>query len=182
MASQEWTDYDIFLFRQFCADELRKHVTPMRDFWAHASSYKEREPGEHPLLDSAFVGSVGYRIEKRNRKDSRVRGIAAYPFVRTRALNMLPSDGSKRFVMRKALDEPLRVEEFWCVLDGDKRIAFLTEEAYGMTLLDRSCEACVLLGREEACAILAGETLERTRKKLVRVFDMDDGEWLRGGF
>lgn len=177
-ASQDLTDYDLFLFRKFCGDELRNYLAPMRDFWAHAASYSERGAGEHPLLDSRFAGEAGYRVEKRKMRAYGVRGVAAYPFVYTRALKVLPTDGSKRFIMRKAMAEPIRIEEFYCVLDSDKRVAFLTEEAYAATCSNRSICACVPLGREEAYAILSGKMLERTRKKIIRIFDMEDGEWV----
>lgn len=175
---QELTDYDLFLMRQFCSDELKKYLRPMRDFWTHEASYSERDPGEYPILDARFTGAVGYRIEKRKVKQGPVRGVAAYPFVRTRALKVLPARGSSKLVMRRVMDDPLRVEEFYCVLDGDKRIAFLTEAAFAATCSGKSIEACVVLGREEAYAILAGKTLAKTRAKLVRVFDMEEGEWV----
>ena len=167
----------MFLFRQFCADELRKYLAPMRDFWEHESSYVEREPGEHQLVDSEFAASAGYRIEKRKISKGALRGVAAYPFVRVRSLNVVPSDGSAKYMLRKALGEPLSVEEFHCVLDGDKRIAFLNDAAYMAASSARSVEACVVLGREEAYAILAGDALAKTRRKLMRVFDIEEGEW-----
>lgn len=176
MGDQELTNYDVFLLRRFCADELGKYLEPMREFWEHSASYKESGRGEHELLDARFAGAAGYMVGRRVRKGSPLYGVAAYPFVRTRALRLVPADGKSRFILRRALAEPVEVEEFRCVMDGDRRIAFLTEEAYGDALLGRSCEACVVLGREEAYAILAGRTLERTRRKLMRAFDMDDDE------
>lgn len=181
MEERELTDYDVFLVRKFCEDELRKYLPSMRDFWKHAESYMERGPGEHSLLDSKYTGEVGYKVEKRKIQHGNVRNLAAYPFVRTRALKVLPSGGGSKFVLRRALDEPLRIEEFYCVLDSDRRVAFLTREAYSATCFAKSEEACVSLGREEAYAILAGETLNKTRKKIMRAFDMEEGEWLDGG-
>ena len=181
MANQELTDYDVFLFRQFCADELRKHLAPMRDFWAHAASYKEAGAGEHALQDSSHVRSCGYVVQKRRRRGSLLGCVAAYPFVRTLAMNVLPSDGCAKHILRKSLADPLKIEELHFVLDGDRRIACLSEDAYNGALLGTACEACVVLGREEAYAILAGATLERTRRKLIRAFDMEEGEWLGNG-
>ena len=177
---QGLTDYDLFVFRKFCEDELKRYLPPMRDFWEKRDSYIEREPGEHPLPDSRFAGETGYRIEKRKVRLGAVRGIAAYPFVRTRALKVIPSDGSARHVLRSALDDPLMVGEFYCVLDGDKRIAFLDGRSYAASACRNRLEACVVLGREEAYAILAGEAPARTRRKIMSAFDMEDGEWLGG--
>lgn len=178
---QGLTDYDIFLFRKFCADGLKGYLRPMRDFWAHASSYKERGPGEHPLMDAEFAGSTGYRVEKRKLKFGNIKGIAAYPFVRMRSLNILPTDGSAKFVLRRAMEEPLQVEEFMCLLDSDKRIAFLTQEAYTASVTGRSIEACVVIERGEAYALLAGQALPRTRRKIMRALDIEEGEWETGG-
>ena len=178
MGDQEWTDYSIFLLRKFCADGLGKYVEPMKDFWEHAASYSERGPGEHPLADGRFADAAGYKVEKRKISKGPLRGVAAYPFVRVRSLKVLPSDGGARFALRKALEEPLVVGGFHCVLDGDKRIAFLDDRTYLSTVTGKSAEACIVLGREEAYAMLAGEMLERTRKKLMRVFGIEEGEWL----
>ena len=178
MDDRELTDYDVFLFRRFCADELANYLEPMRDFWEHSASYAEAGPGEHALLDSRYAVSAGYRVEKRKRASGPARGLAAYPFVRVRSLNVVPADGSSKLLLRKALSEPLLVGEFHCVLDSDKRVAFLSDEAYVSTLAESSMEACVVLGREEAYAILAGETLPKTRRRLMRVFGIEEGEWL----
>lgn len=178
MGDQGLSDYDIFLLRKFCADGLERYIEPMKDFWEHAASYSERGPGEHPLADGRFADSTGYRVEKRKISKGPLRGVAAYPFVRVRSLKVLPSDGGARFALRKALDEPLSVGGFHCVLDGDKRIAFLDDRTYMSTITGSSVEACVVLGREEAYAVLAGKPLERTRKKLMRVFGIEEGEWL----
>ena len=176
--NQGYTDYDLFLLRGFCKEELRKYLRPMRDFWAHAASYREREPGEYPLLEAEFVGSAGYRIEKRRVRRGSTRGLAAYPFVRTRSLRVTRSGKGSRFALRRALDEPLVIEEFHCVLDGDKRVAFLTDEAYLSTITERSVEACVVLDRGEAYALLAGSMPSGTRRKLMRAFGIEEGEWL----
>lgn len=176
--TRELTDYDLFLARRFCADELKKYIAPMRDFWRHSSSYLERGPGEHALLDGSWAGSAGYRVEKRRIKSGPLRNLAGYPFVRTRCLKVLPSYGEARFALRRVFSDPVRVEEFYCVLKSDSAVAFLTEEAYAATLSGRAAEACVPLGREEAYAILAGKTLERTLSKLKRIFDMEENEWI----
>lgn len=181
MEKREWTDYDIFLVREFCAGELRKYLRPMRDFWKHAASYAERGPGEHPLLDSVFAGDVGYRVERRNIRHGNVRGLMAYPFVRTMALKVVPSGGDSKLVLRRALDDPLRVEEFYCVLDGDRRIAFLDAASYAVVCSGSRMEACIPLGREEAYAILSDKPLAKTKSKLARAFDMEEGEWLEHG-
>ena len=181
MANQGLTNYDLFLFRQFCADELKKYLAPMRDFWAHVASYAEREPGEHQLLMPEFAESVGYRIVQRNASRGNVKGLAAYPFVRVRSLNVMPTNGSAKFLLRKALEEPLSIEEFHCVLDGDKRIACLTSSAFEATRSVKGVEASVVLGREEVYALLAGDMLLKTRKKLMRVFGIEEDEWLGKG-
>ena len=176
--SKEPTDHDLFILRRFCADELKKYLPPIKDFWVHYASYSEREPGDHPLIGSEFASAVGYRIEKRKVTKGNLKGIAAYPFVRVRSLKVVPADGSAKHVLRKALDEPLLVDEFHCVLASDSRIAFLTEEAYARAITGRLLESCVVLGREEVYAMLAGSMLAKTRKKLMRVFDIEEGEWL----
>lgn len=175
---QELSDYDIFIFRKFVEEELKKFIRPMRDFWAHAASYAEREPGEHALLDSQFASSVGYRVKGRAGSKGPTSGVAVYPFVKVRALKVIPMDGRSRQVLCRALDDPIRIEELYCVLDGGSRIAFLSREAYAATCSGNKIESAVILGREEAYAILAGHTLERTKRKLVRVFEMEEGEWL----
>lgn len=174
---EKLTDYDLFLVRQFCKDELKKYLRPMRDFWAHASSYAERPPGDYATPDSEFAREAGYHIERRQVKCSPFRNIAAYPYVRVSRLKVLPAAKGSRLVLRRIFEDPMRVEEFYCLLKGDSYVVYLTEAAYAATLSNRVTETVVFMGREEAYAILAGKTLVKTKNKLKRLFDMEEGEW-----
>lgn len=171
------TDYDLFMLRNFCAEELKKYLRPMREFWNHVSSYTEMPPGDYPTFDSEFVREAGFHIEKRHVKTGPLRNIAAYPFVRASKLKVLPASNGSRHVFSRIFDDPIRVEEFYCLMKGGSQIAYLTEKAYAATLANKVVETSVVLGREEAYAILSDKTLSRTKNKLKRLFGMEEGEW-----
>ena len=171
MARQEWTrkrlsEDDIGILRGFTRQALQPFVVNVEDFY-YSLDRIDMGTGVHPWAARERGGAMGYMVVRQGPRDFISTDV--FPFVNPSKLDIGVPGGTKPSVLAAILEEPLEVEGYYVFYKRGK-LCFLTRELMEAELGRITLQARVFLTREEAFAILNGETLPFTQNKIAKAF------------
>ena len=171
MARQEWTrkrlsEDDVGILRGFARQALLPFVVHVEDFY-YSADRLDMSTGIHPWAAREMGGAMGYMVVRTGPKD--FVSTSMFPFVNPSKLDIGVPGGTKAPVLATILEEPLEVEGYYVYYKRGK-LCFLTRELAEAELDGITLQARVFLTREEAFAILNGETLPFTKSKIAKAF------------
>ena len=171
MARQEWTrkrlsEDDVGILRGFVRQALLPFVVHVEDFY-YSADRLDMSTGVHPWAAREMGGAMGYMVVRTGPRD--FVSTSMFPFVNPSKLDIGVPGGTKASVLASVLEEPLEVEGYYVYYKRGK-LCFLTRELAEAELDRITLQARVFLTREEAFAILNGETLPFTKNKIAKAF------------
>ena len=171
MASQGWTkkrlsEDDIGILRGFARQALQPFVVNVEDFY-YSLGRIDMSTGMHPWAARERGGAMGYMVVRTGPKD--FKSTAVFPYVNPSKLDIGVPGGTKASVLAEILEEPLDVEGYYVYYRRGK-LCFLTRELAEAELSGVRLQAPVFFTREEAFALLNGETLKSTKDRVAKAF------------
>ena len=171
MARARWTDRelsedDIHTLRCFLRQSLIPFIEHVRDFY-YSLDYISMETGFHTWALREKGAALGYMVVRSGPKD--FTSTTVFPYVNPSKVDIGVPGGTKPAVLQEILKEPLDVEDFYAYYKR-RRICFLTKELHEAEFDRIALQSTVFLSREEAFALLNGETLELTLDKVRKAF------------
>lgn len=160
------SDDDIGVLRGFARQALQPFVVNVEDFY-YSLDRIDMSTGLHPWAAKEKGGAMGYMVVRSGPRD--FRSTAVFPYVNPSRLDIGVPGGTKASVLAEILEEPLDVEGYYVYFKRGK-LCFLTRELAEAELGGVRLQAPVLFSREEAFALLNGETLKSTKDKVSKAF------------
>ena len=171
MASQGWTkkrlsEDDIGILRGFVRQALQPFVVNVEDFY-YSLDRIDMATGLHPWAAREKGGAMGYMVVRSGPRD--FVSTAVFPYVNPSKLDIGVPGGTRATVLAEILEEPLEVDGYYVYFKRGK-LCFLTRELAEAELGGVRLQAPVFFTREEAFALLNGETLKATADKVAKAF------------
>lgn len=164
--SRMLTEEDIHALRCFIRQALLPYTNDIRDFYYSIDTI-DMETGEHPWALRERGAVLGYMVVRSGPRDFRSTNV--FPYARPSKISIGVPGGSKPAVLNEVMKEPLEVEDFLVYYKRGK-LCFLTKELAQADFDEVRLVSSVLFTREEAFALLDGETLDITKDKVRKAF------------
>lgn len=157
---------DVGILRGFVRQALQPYIVNVEDFY-YSIGRIDMSTGIHPWAARERGADMGYMVVRSGPKD--FASTCVFPYVNPSRLDIGVPGGTKALVLAEILEEPLEVEGYYVYFKRGK-LCFLTRELAEAELDSIKMQARVFITREEACALLDGNTLASTKDKVARAF------------